>query len=191
MNLKKNLMLAPFILLMLSACNTPPDDRHNATDPQVTVQHEGDTLPEMRPEDRPEPDFVTGEAYEEEFALIVLAQGENMQEMRYDRDTLRVPAKRKIMLTLRNEATDSFMQHNIVIVRRGSIEEVSIEGARAAGTSYVPQNSRNVVAFSEVIGPGESTTLAFNAPKPGTYEFVCTYPGHWQAMQGIFIVEEQ
>jgi hypothetical protein len=36
---------------------------------------------------------------------------------------------------------------------------------------------------------GESDTLKFTAPaKPGEYNFVCTFPGHWVRMYGVMLV---
>ncbi len=29
----------------------------------------------------------------------------------------------------------------------------------------------------------------FDAPAKGTYDFICSFPGHWATMQGKFIVE--
>ncbi len=33
-------------------------------------------------------------------------------------------------------------------------------------------------ASSGVVPPGESTSFSFTAPDPGTYQYVCTVPGH-------------
>jgi hypothetical protein len=36
---------------------------------------------------------------------------------------------------------------------------------------------------------GQSETLQLTAPEQeGVYEFVCTFPGHWQVMWGQFVV---
>ena len=35
----------------------------------------------------------------------------------------------------------------------------------------------------------ESDTIKFTAPaKPGDYNFVCTFPGHWVRMYGVMLV---
>jgi hypothetical protein len=40
-----------------------------------------------------------------------------------------------------------------------------------------------------MLEPGEREKLRVVAPKqPGTYEFVCTFPGHWVIMWGKLIV---
>jgi azurin len=37
--------------------------------------------------------------------------------------------------------------------------------------------------------PGIKEELTFPAPAAGEYMFICTYPGHWQQMQGTFTVK--
>jgi azurin len=60
---------------------------------------------------------------------------------------------------------------------------------KAAEKHYLP-SSNAIVAFTFVIPPGGSHVTHFKAPaKAGRYPFLCTFPGHWQAMQGVLIVE--
>ena len=40
-----------------------------------------------------------------------------------------------------------------------------------------------------MIGGGQSDTIEFDAPEPGTYDFICSFPGHYSVMKGKFIVE--
>ncbi len=36
----------------------------------------------------------------------------------------------------------------------------------------------------------EKQTMKFTAPTtPGRYEYICTFPGHWQLMRGVMTVE--
>jgi hypothetical protein len=46
-----------------------------------------------------------------------------------------------------------------------------------------------VIEASRLINRGESDTIKFSAPaKPGAYNFVCTFPGHWVRMYGVMLV---
>ncbi|MBT8261281.1 MAG: azurin, partial [Bacteroidia bacterium] len=38
-------------------------------------------------------------------------------------------------------------------------------------------------------GGGQSTSVTFMAPEVGTYDFICSFPGHSALMKGKFIVE--
>lgn len=52
-----------------------------------------------------------------------------------------------------------------------------------AGKSYGP-DLPEVMAFIPVINLETEHVLHFRAPKePGDYPYICTFPGHWQAMR--------
>jgi plastocyanin len=48
-----------------------------------------------------------------------------------------------------------------------------------------------VIAKTPFAGPGQTVEVSFTAPaKPGSYPFVCTFAGHFQAgMKGTLIVK--
>lgn len=121
--------------------------------------------------------------------LTIKTVGNTMQEMRFDHENITVPAGAKVKITLTNEGTDPTMIHNIVFVQEGTME-VTARAAIAAGPDkeFVP-NSPTVIAASPLAQPGETVSFEFDAPEAGTYEFFCSYPGHWQQMNGKFIVE--
>src|SRR5690606_12586591 len=121
--------------------------------------------------------------------LTIKTVGNTMQEMRFDHENITVPAGAKVKITLTNEGTDPTMIHNIVFVQEGTME-VTARAAIAAGPDkeFVP-NSPTVIAASPLAQPGETVSFEYDAPEAGTYEFFCSYPGHWQQMNGKFIVE--
>ena len=47
----------------------------------------------------------------------------------------------------------------------------------------------NVIAYTDLVGGGQTTSVEFNAPDAGTYDFLCSFPGHYAIMKGKFIVE--
>jgi putative membrane-bound dehydrogenase-like protein len=86
------------------------------------------------------------------------------------------------------------MQHNMLIVRPGTVEAVgALADAQArtpdaAERGYVPPTP-DVMWFSKLLDPGESTVLEFVAPRQeGDYPYLCTFPGHWRVMQGTMKV---
>jgi azurin len=87
------------------------------------------------------------------------------------------------------------MPHNFVIVRPGTRERVgSISETMkpdqfdSQGRAFVP-NTRDVIAATKLLESGQRATLRRTAPsEEGVYEFVCTFPGHWQVMWGQFVV---
>jgi azurin len=45
------------------------------------------------------------------------------------------------------------------------------------------------VAHTKLIGGGESDTINFTITEPGTYDYICSFPGHLALMKGKLIVE--
>lgn len=124
-------------------------------------------------------------------ADVVLDLGVVINEMKYDQSELVVEAGQSVEIVFNN--TD-FMQHNLLILNPGSLEEVGAAAdllateQDAAERNYVP-DSQNILYSTALVNPNSSVSLRFTAPdKPGEYPFVCTFPGHWRQMNGILKV---
>ena len=114
-------------------------------------------------------------------------------EMRYDLDEMVVPAGQLVQIEFHN---NDLMQHNLLIILPGSLSAV---GAAADAMAQLPEGQEKqyipdvsqVLFSTRLVNPGESVILEFVTPtEPGEYPFVCTFPGHWQTMNGILKVEE-
>jgi len=86
--------------------------------------------------------------------------------------------------------------HNWVLLAPGAQQEVGEEANRLIGDpeavvkQYVPQSSK-VICHTDVVEPKQEMVIYFQAPStPGRYPYLCTFPGHWMAMQGELIVRE-
>lgn len=117
--------------------------------------------------------------------LKISAQGALML---YDKGQLKVRAGGKIRLTLVNPP-ESKMEHNIVFVRPGKADAVAEQCAEEGSLKPDAEALKEVIAQSETIQPGTTTTLEFDSPPAGRYEYVCTVRGHSQTMRGWLIVE--
>lgn len=121
--------------------------------------------------------------------ITVHAVGNNMSEMHYDVSEIHTTANTKIKITLVDDATDPSMQHNIVIVKASDMDSVATHGLSAGlAKGFVPDEPA-VIASSKLTQPGTKTEMSFTTPAAGDYMFICTYPGHYQKMQGKFIVK--
>ena len=85
--------------------------------------------------------------------------------------------------------------HNLLIVEPGAAEEIGMAGNEMAKDpsgekrGFIPK-SKKILHASKLLKQGEAQTLRFRAPKkPGTYPYVCTFPGHWVVMQGEMVVQ--
>lgn len=116
---------------------------------------------------------------------------EATSDMEFDVTDFEVQAGSKVRLVL-NNPTD--LLHNLLVVRPGSLETVAQNalnmGLVGPERGYVPATD-NVLFFTSLLETGESESIYFTAPgAAGEYPYVCTFPGHWQTMQGIMTVIE-
>ncbi|MEX1212860.1 MAG: plastocyanin/azurin family copper-binding protein [Balneolaceae bacterium] len=85
------------------------------------------------------------------------------------------------------------MKHNIAILDQGTdLDAFVMASISATENEYIaPDMEEQVIANTEMIGGGETSTIEFTVPEtPGEYTFVCTFPGHYQAgMVGILRVD--
>jgi azurin len=100
----------------------------------------------------------------------------------------------KLSVTLVNAGTTPkfSMGHNWVLVAASvEIQPFLVAAAEAVTSDYVPAAQKaQIIAATKLLGPKERDTVTFTAPTtPGRYEFLCTFPGHYQVgMRGVLIV---
>ena len=118
---------------------------------------------------------------------------EGNDNMQFDKDQMEVYAGQVVTLTLVHTGSmpASSMGHNWVLLALGTKkDQFAMDAVAAASNSYIPQDrTEEVIANTEVIGGGESTTITFTAPKAGYYDYICSFPGHYGVMQGSFVVK--
>lgn len=82
------------------------------------------------------------------------------------------------------------MGHNVVIAKAADAAAVAADGA-AVKPDHVKEGDARVIAKSNMIGGGESTSVTFDVAKiaEGGYNFFCTFPGHLAMMNGTLTVK--
>ena len=130
----------------------------------------------------------SGQVTEGEREILVEAIG----GLQYAQKELAAKPGEALAWKLRN--TD-VMPHNLVLVKPGSAKTVGdasfamLNDPQAGEKNYVPELPE-VLQIIPVINPGAEHVLHFRAPeKPGDYPYICTFPGHWMAMQGVLRVK--
>jgi len=114
-------------------------------------------------------------------------------QMRYDTTRFDVVGGQPVVIELVN-ADD--MPHNLVVARPGTLRRIGraadaqgMDGD-AASRGYVP-DTPGILHASPLVMPGETAELRFFAPqRPGRYRYICTYPAHWQLMNGVMGVRK-
>ena len=107
--------------------------------------------------------------------------------MQYDIREIKAKPGEILEITLKNTDT---MQHNLLITMPGKMSEVGVAADKMGDTpegkacQFVP-DMPSVLAVMGLIDPGKSGIFFYVVPqKPGTYQYVCTVPGHWRMMNG-------
>lgn len=116
---------------------------------------------------------------------------EGNDRMQFNLDQINVPAScSEFTINLKHvgQLPEAAMGHNVVVVETADFAGVSADGLTAgADANYVPANDDRVIAATEIIGGGESTSVTFSTAsleKGGDYTFFCSFPGHSALMRG-------
>ena len=120
---------------------------------------------------------------------------EGNDALQFNSKTMTVSAScETVTVTLKHtgQLPANIMGHNWVLTKSSDFMPVAQAGASAGlDNNYVPQNDSRVIAYSKIIGGGESTTVTFSASDLSineNYTFFCSFPGHYAIMQGSLIV---
>jgi putative membrane-bound dehydrogenase-like protein len=112
-------------------------------------------------------------------------------QMKFSLPSFSVKPSQRVKITFTNPDE---MQHNLVIVKPGTVDAVGAladamaKTPDAAERNYIPPTP-DVVYNTKLVDPQETFTLEFVAPKTaGDYPYICTFPGHWRVMQGVMKV---
>lgn len=118
---------------------------------------------------------------------------EGNDQMKFNLSEIKVKAGEPVTLTLKHVGTQAkdVMGHNWILLKNGTdIATFATDAMKFKDNGYIPENADQMIAHTETIGGGEETTITFDAPEVGTYDFICSFPGHYGSMQGKFIVVE-
>jgi azurin len=86
------------------------------------------------------------------------------------------------------------MGHNWVLLKAGANATTFANESMMAGpaANYIAAARKaDVLAATDLVGPGETKEITFKVPTaPGTYTFLCSFPGHFAAgMKGTLVVK--
>ena len=111
--------------------------------------------------------------------------------MQFDKKVLSARPGQKVTLTLNHTGRGNkmIMGHNFVLLKSGvDVDVFARKAVEARNTEYIPEGDE-MIAYTKLIGGGESVTISFEAPEKGIYNFICTFPAHYQLMSGQLIVK--
>ena len=182
-------VIALFFTALLLSCGDEKKEQET-----ITIGEEG-TLETMETSEESVERAVdtaqAGEAVQRQDGVVqVNLTGNDL--MQFNLNEIRVKAGETVRLTLTHigELPKNAMGHNFVLLKQGTdVVDFAQKAATATGNDYIPEGTDAVIAKTKMIGGGEETTVEFTAPEAGTYDYICSFPGHYVQMRGKLIVE--
>ena len=120
-------------------------------------------------------------------------------QMKYDVKSFSVKPNAKVQRVFKNP--DS-LPHNLIICTPGKkkggdkgqevIDAVLKLGDKGVKMNWEPKGHTRILASSGMVQPGKEITFYFKTPKKeGDYPYICTFPGHYQLMNGVMGVTKK
>lgn len=99
----------------------------------------------------------------------------------------------RIVLTTVSKMSKEMMAHNVVVLRKGAnASKLNAAAASARATNFIPLPYRSdILAYTGLAAGGETVEVTFTVPnEAGSYEYICTFPGHFTlGMKGVLVVK--
>lgn len=171
--MKNCFLLLPFLLLIACA---PKDEAEQGSNAPAESPKAADVDPVSE---------VDG--------VVVVSMTGNDQ-MRYNLELIPAKSGQTVRITLTNigRMSKAAMGHNVVILKADADPDAFVAAAaQVKATDYIPEAKKDeLLAYSKLLGPGESDTIEFVAPAAGSYTFLCSFPAHlYGGMRGKLLVE--
>lgn len=112
--------------------------------------------------------------------------------MKFNVSEIKVKSGQKVTIELEHtgKMAKGVMGHNFVLLKQGvNLSEFATEAMKFQDNEFIPKDTKDIIAHTKLIGGGETTTVTFDAPEKGEYQFLCSFTGHSAMMKGKFIVE--
>ena len=118
-----------------------------------------------------------------------------LDNLKYDQTVIEASPGETIKLVFKvvSNVPPQAMSHNIAILPQDmDTDAFAMASMMAADNEYIaPEYEDDLIAYTEMIGGGETSIVEFTVPEEtGDYDFICTFPGHYQGgMVGILRVK--
>jgi azurin len=122
---------------------------------------------------------------------IEVQVGDNM---RFTPAAIDAKAGERLHIVLKNTGAipRRAMAHNLVLLKKGTNPKSFVDKCANARASdfIVAEVKDQILAATGLVGGGETSDATFTAPSAGDYDFVCTFPGHFNlGMRGKLTVK--
>lgn len=119
--------------------------------------------------------------------------------MKYDIRSFSVKPNAKVKLTFKNPDD---LPHNLILCTPGKskggdkgkevIDAVLKLGEKGVEQNWEPKGHPRILHSTGMVQPKEESVIWFRAPKKeGNYPYICTFPGHFELMNGMMAVSKR
>ena len=181
--------LAVCIALLIACGGASGPAQPTATKPGSVSTEPTRTLD---PDETPEPTEPASTQPETGTVSLEIGTAAGANEFKYSTATLEAPAGSKIRLRFTNNTNpDDEVGHNWVLVKPGQEESVLANGIAAGDDKdWLNVDDPGIIAHTRLIEGGERHTITFDAPAPGVYTYLCTFPEHYAGgMKGTLTIK--
>lgn len=112
--------------------------------------------------------------------VTIRTSGSNLA---FDPDQLSLKAGTRVRIQYIN---DGVLPHNFVVLKsEDDLDALGAAAYDAEATGFVPLDQKDkLIAYTTLAAPGTTVSVTFEVPSPGSYTFVCLFPGHYNVMLG-------
>jgi len=113
-------------------------------------------------------------------------------QMKFNKNQITVNAGDEVVLTFEHvgKLPKETMGHNFVLLKKGTdVQEFGQEALEYKDNDYIPESTDAIIVHTKMLGGGEKTEITFQAPEKGSYDYICSFPGHVALMNGTLIVK--
>jgi azurin len=145
-----------------------------------------DETPEPTSDGKPTPTLPPGTV------LLEIGTAAGANEFKYDKETLEAPAGSKIKLRFTNNTNyKDEVGHNWVLVKPGQEDSVVANGHSAGDAAdWLYTKDPDIIAHTRLIEGNKTDTIIFDAPPPGTYTYLSTFPDQYAGgMKGTLTIK--
>jgi len=189
MNLQ--LMALPFLFLIACGGSEPTSETKKTAGPAAkteAVSKKAAPTPPPTPKPAAEPEVPV--VVDDGTTVTINLTADDA--MKFNTAEIKIAAGRTVKLNLKHigKMPAKMMGHNFVLLAQGTdMAAFSAAGVTAPDSDYIAKAMADkVIAQTKMLGGGESDSIEFKAPAAGTYDFLCTFPGHSAIMKGKLIV---
>lgn len=111
--------------------------------------------------------------------------------LRFQPAELIAQSGQKVIIQFKNRGKIASLKHQFILLKMGvDVDQFGNELIGSDQSGALPAGLVDkVIVASAKLGPGEETQIEFVAPAPGSYTFICGFPGHHSVSRGQMIIK--